>query len=434
VAVAGDAGNGEAAAPRPRGTAASWWWMTASVLLVLGFGGWAIGAGVKAQWAQTFAAGILFAGLGLLTALGSNVVSADEAASSVRFGAFSALLGEDNRISTSKTQAGLWTVVLAWGIAFLLGRHLYEHVPLETVLPQASWDQYLVILGGPFAAAALAKGIVTTKVSSGNLTKTTTTPDQATINQVVQDDGSQTDLVDSQYFLFNIVAIVYFLVQIARTPLLPSMPATLLAATSGAAALYVGNKATSGSDKPVIHSVVKTTVRPGDTITINGSNFTGGASNPNTSARFDGEVDLRAGQITDNKIVAIVPPGTEVGTQHVVVTNAVGNDSDPYDITVVSDAPVIVGLDRSLLSVNADVTIYGKFFISLQAPAADTVAVLFDGTLAGEGPVDHRDGPDGTQSVTMSVPAFLAGHANTMITVSTAAGVPSASFTALIGG
>jgi hypothetical protein len=68
------------------------------------------------QWAQAFGGGTVFVGLALLTLIGGG-----------SYGAFSALIGTDGRTSTSKTQAGLWTVVLAWGIAFLLGRHLFEH-------------------------------------------------------------------------------------------------------------------------------------------------------------------------------------------------------------------------------------------------------------------------------------------------------------------
>ena len=161
-----------------------WYW--ASWAIAAAFGAWMAVALLKSQWAQAFGAGAVFLGLTLLTLLGGH-----------SYGVFSALIGTDGRTSTSKTQAGLWTVVLAWGIAFLLGQHLFEDQSLNSVLPQDTWDQYLIVLGGPFAAAVLAKGIVTYKLANGSLTKTIVGPDAATISQVLQDDANQTDLVDS---------------------------------------------------------------------------------------------------------------------------------------------------------------------------------------------------------------------------------------------
>lgn len=408
------------AAP-PAGQQPSWRqvWIVASWAIAAGFGVWMAVALVKSQWAQAFGAGTVFAGLALLSLLGGG-----------SYGAFSALIGDDGRTSTSKTQAGLWTIVLAWGIAFLLGRHIFEHQPLSDVLPQDTWDQYLLVLGGPFAAAVLAKGIVTYKFSNGTLTKTTVGPDAATISQVLQNDARQTDLVDSQYFLFNLVAIVYFLVQIGRDPVLPTMPAVLLAATSGAAALYVGYKAAS-SNKPVISSATPRTARPGELLTIAGSNILGGGDPSQVQVQTDKSGTLNVqGAATDSQVKASLPPGASTGQQDLVIVSGAGNSSDPYNIWVMADAPVIAGLDQPMVIAGQAITIYGQWFTSMSLPNVNRVTVLFDAGNPTEGDITAGSDPTKPDSVTVPAPGSLKG--STKITVVNASGTASSPFSAVV--
>jgi len=395
-------------------------WCIASWAIAAAFLVWMVVALLKSQGAQAFGAGIIFGGMAILTLLGGRL-----------YGAFAALIGTDGRTSTSKTLAGLWTIVLAWGIAFLLGRHLFENQALSDVLPQDTWDQYLLVLGGPFAAAVLAKGIVTYQLSNGTLTKTTVAPDAATINQVLQDDANQTDLVDSQYFLFNLVAIVYFLVQIARHPMLPTMPAVLLAATSGAAALYVGNKAVS-SNKPVISSVVPRTARAGEQLTIAGSNILGSGKPGQVQVQMVqfGALTVQ-GNPTDSQVKATLPPGVSTGQQDLFIVSGAGNSSDPYNIWVAADAPVIVGLNQPMVIPGQPVTIYGRFFSSLQLPAVNSVTVQFDGGNPSQVNIMDGNDPSKPDYVTVDVPKPFTGS-NTMITVINAAGVASTPFSAVV--
>lgn len=410
------------AAAAPTAPAANWRgvWYWASWAIAVAFGAWMTVALLKSQWSQAFGAGTVFLGLLLLTLLGGR-----------SYGAFSALIGADGRTSTSKTQAGLWTVVLAWGIAFLLGRHLFEHQPLHYVLPQDTWDQYLIVLGGPFAAAVLAKGVVTYKLANGSLTKTTVGPDQATINQVLQNDANQTDLVDSQYFLFNLVAIVYFLAQIARTPVLPTMPAVLLATTSGAAALYLSYKA-AASNKPVISAVVPRTARQGDVLTISGSNILGGGTPSEVQVQTDksGTLDVQ-GNATDSQVKATMPPGATTGQQDLLLVSGAGNSSDPYNIWVMADAPVIVGLDQPMVIPGQPIKIYGRWFTSTQLPDEKRVTVQFNGSNPTAGDITAGSDPSNPDSVTVAAPDALAGP-NTMITIINASGAASSPFSAVV--
>lgn len=150
------------------------------------------------------------------------------------------LIGKDNRVSTSYTQFGIWTVAVGFAIAFLLGRVLWDDQNLDTVLDSDRLDEYLLLIGGPFAAAVLAKLTVAWKTEAGTLQKTIA-PD-ASASQIISNDEGQGDLVDSQYLIFNFIALAYFLVRLANDGTLPEIPTVLLGLTSASAATYVANK------------------------------------------------------------------------------------------------------------------------------------------------------------------------------------------------
>ena len=94
------------------------------------------------------------------------------------------------------------------------------------------WNPYFLLLGGPFAAAVAAKGIVTAKVQKDPTAKTntaaasatavpteTTTPAEATAADLIMNDDGDTDLVDTQYALFTLVAVAYFVGTLVVTTL-----------------------------------------------------------------------------------------------------------------------------------------------------------------------------------------------------------------------
>lgn len=151
-----------------------------------------------------------------------------------RYGIFRPLIGADRRFSTSLTQVGLWTLLITTSFGWLLIKAGLTSTSVDTLLPSARWDEYLLLLGGPFGAAVLAKGIVTYKVDRGTLQKTE--PAATTLTQVAANDSGGTDMVDAQYLLFNLVAQVYFVIALVQKGVLPEMPSTLLAMTSLTAA------------------------------------------------------------------------------------------------------------------------------------------------------------------------------------------------------
>jgi hypothetical protein len=196
-----------------------------------------------------------------------------------RIGPLQLILGADGRLSTSKAVVGLWTAILAMSLVFLSGMTWFAAASPGTSF-NGSWDAYFLLLGGPFAAAVASKGIVTSKIA-GNVAAAPPIPVKKTVNaaasasaigggaagapaevdgtphprDIIANDTGDTDLVDTQYVIFTLVAIVYFvgalinnIVLYAHTASLtsiglPAIPPALLGLTSAAALTYVGKKA-----------------------------------------------------------------------------------------------------------------------------------------------------------------------------------------------
>jgi hypothetical protein len=166
------------------------------------------------------------------------------------------VMGKDNRVSTSKVQVVIWTYALA-GAALSL-------IAATWVGPDTGFDNlfdsdfdfepYLVLLGGPFAAAVAARAIVGSQVASGQAIKP---PGEPSASQIFTNDSGQGDLVDAQYLLFNLVALVYFFGAFLESPSsgLPDIPTILYALTGAAAAGYIANKAVA-TGPPRVNALV----------------------------------------------------------------------------------------------------------------------------------------------------------------------------------
>jgi hypothetical protein len=153
---------------------------------------------------------------------------------------FAVLQGKDRRLSTSKTVAFAWTVVV-----------IYIFFALIFIWPD-SWSDalknlsptYLLLLGGPFASLVLAKAAVTTRIGKGSLDKPVST-EPPRLSDLFNDDDGMPDLFDVQYVVFNVVAIVFVIVAFGRAGLkvgFPEIPDGLLLLTAGPASVYVANK------------------------------------------------------------------------------------------------------------------------------------------------------------------------------------------------
>jgi len=217
-----------------------------------------------------------------------------------KYGWIGLMIGADGRLSTSKTQAVLWTAILATVLVFLAGIVGFGPGHGPDLFDTVHWEQYLVLLGGPFAAAVLAKFTTVAKLQSGSVTKSLTDnassralgnsagdpatagPVAAKVADAFSNDAGEVDIPDTQYLIFNFVAIAYFLVvylgQIFQSHsgldrfVLPDIPSVILGLTSVSAATYVGYKATQ-RDAPRIVSVTPDPAKPGQLVTVVGVNL-----------------------------------------------------------------------------------------------------------------------------------------------------------------
>jgi hypothetical protein len=150
-------------------------------------------------------------------------------------------IGQDNRLSTSKTIAAIWTLVVAATLIGMVYANLLDHPEALNATNAASLvGQYAVLFGGPLGAAILAKQIVNGQVGTEDGKKKGT----PSAKDLIANDAGDTDLGDLQYVLFNGVALFYVISTFLHVPLagLPHIPDVLLGLTSVSAVGYLGKK------------------------------------------------------------------------------------------------------------------------------------------------------------------------------------------------
>ena len=177
----------------------------------------------------------------------------------------------------------------------------------------SDWDNYLLLLGGPFAAAVLAKASTATKAAAGDIQvvagAAATEPVQGdaevsgtqepAAGDLLTDNAGNLRLADTQYVIFNVVLFAYVASQFTNKAAsgdfgLPEVPATILALTGVSAAGYVAAKVSERS-------------RPG----ITGARYTaatGALSVTGVNLRPPGLSDLEAQAVT--RVLATNPAET----------------------------------------------------------------------------------------------------------------------------
>ena len=223
------------------------------------------------------------------------------------------VMGADGRASTSKLQAVLWLGVIVFAFAFLFvwGRSTNcgasnvkegegcsaaatARAAFDNTLSRPLQSEYFVLLGFPLTAAIAAKALTVNKIATGEKFKppigTSPSTDKGGdgnvdsdvgigkgLAEIVTNDSGETDLLDFQYFAFNLLALAYFLVQFLTHPAdgLPTLPPTLIALTGVSVAAYTTKKAL---DTDVLSTIVRVVPNPcsraADTkISIQGGGF-----------------------------------------------------------------------------------------------------------------------------------------------------------------
>lgn len=202
-----------------------------------------------------------------------------QSASTVGFrrrGLKAAVIGQDGRASTSKTQVVLWTAGVTWALVdLLLLARAYPGGNLFSGAVTTNWrPEYLVLLGLPVAAATTAKAAVT----SSNQGRGPLTPEKAQavassrnrmyvresvpngvwgfvtgLAELLTADDGTVAWADLQYVIFTLITLVYFVTQVLAQPRngLPPVPAALLTLMGISATGYAANKIVNTMGSPV---------------------------------------------------------------------------------------------------------------------------------------------------------------------------------------
>lgn len=182
-----------------------------------------------------------------------------------RRGLKAAVMGQDGRASTSKTQVALWTGAVVWAlIDLLLLARAYKSGSLFTNAVTTNWrPEYLVLLGFPVAAATTAKAVVASansgrgpvsseqqqSLGSGRTYVRDSVPDGVRgiltgVAELITGDDGAVAWADLQYVVFTLITLTYFAAQFLARPAdgLPPVPAALLTLIGVSASTYTANK------------------------------------------------------------------------------------------------------------------------------------------------------------------------------------------------
>ncbi|MDT0405957.1 hypothetical protein [Streptomyces edwardsiae] len=348
----------EAVAERGRAEGAAWlvrlWRRTAIVvwagvvLLLLGQALTAIGAG----WSAARTAGLLAA---LVVA---GALTAASWFHRARGGALAPVIGEDNRLSTSRAVAASWVLLLAFSVLVLVGRLAAasdgrERDALIDGLELARGAGIVTVLAVVCGIAVLVRRVVGLRVQEQRLQKVRAHRPGAA--DLLTDDSGRGSFADIQYVVISGVALAFAAVRLARRPdQLPDLPWGLAVVVLVSAATYLAGKYAEGG-RPVILSVVRAReagdldapIRTGDDIEIRGAGFVPvGAQGADRLCRMVvrvGPVHVHVPLVpvtggfdnpTDTLLTVPVPAEVEPGRVEVQVITAAGTETNRYTIDV----------------------------------------------------------------------------------------------------
>jgi hypothetical protein len=327
-------------------TAITVWAAVVALLLVQSLT--AVGAG----WTAARTAGLLAA---LVVAGGLTAASWFHRA---RGGALAPVIGEDNRLSTSRAVACAWVLFVAYAVLVLVGRlaaasgHA-ERDALIAGLDLARGAGTVTVLAVVCAIAVLVRRVVGLRVLGQRLQKVPAHRPRAA--DLLTDDAGRGAFADIQYAVIGAVALAFAAVRLARRPdQLPDLPWGLAVVVLVSAATYLAGKYAEGG-RPVILSVVRSReagdldapIRTGDDIEIRGAGFVPpGAQAADRLSRMVvriGPVHVHVPLVPvtggfsnpgDTVLTVPVPADVEPGRVEVQVVTAAGVETNRYAIDV----------------------------------------------------------------------------------------------------
>lgn len=265
-----------------------------------------------------------------------------------RGGALAPVIGEDNRVSTSRTVAACWVLFVAYAVLLLAARlaAASDHAGRDALLSGldlARGAGVVTVLAVVCGVAVLVRRVVGLRILAQRLQKVPAHRPRAA--DLLTDDSGRGAFTDIQYVAISAVALLFAAVRLARRPdQLPDLPWGLGVIVLISAATYLAGKYAEGG-RPVILSVVRARepgdldgpIRTGDDIEIRGSGFVPpGAQSADRLSRMVvriGAVDVHVPLVpvtggfrnpTDSVLTVPVPAEVEPGAVEVQVVTAAG--------------------------------------------------------------------------------------------------------------
>ncbi|MFD0117812.1 hypothetical protein ACFVZL_35590 [Streptomyces sp. NPDC058320] len=273
-------------------------------------------------------------------------------------GVLAPVVGEDNRLSTSRAVAACWVLVVVYAVLVLAGELAgasghRERDALISGLELARGAGVVTVLAVVCGVAVLVRRVVGLRVVGQRLQKVRA--DRPRAADLLADDSGRGTFADIQYVLISAVALVFVAVRLARRPgQLPDLPWGLALLVLVSAATYLAAKYAEGG-RPVILSVVRSReagdldapIRTGDDIEIRGAGFVPpGAATADRLARMVvriGPVHVHVPLVpvqggftnpTDSALTVPVPVDVEPGRVDVQVVTAAGVETNRCAIDV----------------------------------------------------------------------------------------------------
>ncbi|MFD8384115.1 hypothetical protein ACFV2X_37320 [Streptomyces sp. NPDC059679] len=309
----------------------------------------AVGAGWSAARTASLTVALLAAGLLTLAARlhrGSG-------------GPLAPLVGEDNRLSTSRAVAAAWLLFAVFAVLMLAVELAFAPEAGERTadgLAPGGAAGLLTVTALACLAAVAARLVVAARVRAQRLQKVRALRPRAA--DLLTDDAGRGSLADAQYVVVQAVVLVFAAVRLAREPQrLPELPWGLALLAAVSVLMYLAGKYTEGG-RPTVLSVVRVRpeeggfdrdapIRTGDDIEIRGSGFVPpGAQEPDRLARMVvriGAVHVQVPLVpvaggfsnpTDTVLTVPVPVDVEPGRVEVQVVTAAGAETNRYPIDV----------------------------------------------------------------------------------------------------
>ncbi|MER6470337.1 hypothetical protein [Streptomyces collinus] len=265
-----------------------------------------------------------------------------------RGGALAPVIGEDNRMSTSRAVAAAWVLLVAYAVLLLAGRLAVASDPAERDALLAGLDLargagVVTVLAVVCGIAVLVRRVVGLRILGLRLQKVPAHRPRAA--DLLTDDSGRGAFADLQYVVISAVAVLFAAVRLARRPdRLPDLPWGLAVVVLVSAATYLAGKYAEGG-RPVILSVVRARepgdldgpIRTGDDIEVRGAGFVPpGARSADRLSRMVvriGTVDVHVPLVpvaggfrnpTDTVLTVPVPVEVEPGSVEVQVVTAAG--------------------------------------------------------------------------------------------------------------